>query len=222
MLVTLAQLKSYMGGIELTPDQETHVTTVILPGVQQELEVHCNRPLEPVHMRESLTVDERGYIIFTVTPVWKLNFIMNGSTGVMLTLPTPPTAPNDLPPFVVDVGMRNVDKVGSEPAQIVGLPFEYFVGGGLVTSNYWPLTVPNTYEATWVADYVGGWRGYEEQGLDLAILRVAAREVERQFDDTMSIRGATQDTAMDSDPRMKYWDQDELYEWDRLRRRVVL
>lgn len=222
MLASLAQLKAYMGNINWTPDQANHAETVILPGVQKELEVHCNRPLEVVHIREVRPVDDRGYVVFTVTPVWSINFIKNSITGESLTLPAAPTTP--LPAFdSSDTSMRHIDKVGSGP--VIGIPYEYPVGP-VGASPYWPLLSPYTIgvspEVTYVCDYTGGWKGLEEEGLTLAILRVAAREVERQFDDTMSIKGGSLDAAESSDPRYKYWDQDELYEWDRLRRRIVV
>lgn len=222
-LATAAELTAYMGGLVLTPAQTTHVTNVILPGVQGELEKHCNRPLEVVHMRENRVPNSEGFIVFTVTPVWKVNFIMNAVTGTQVTLPVAPAPPDNLPAFVTDGSMRNFDHSGDGT---IGVPFEYYVGIPL-TIPAWPLNaVPvfgsSGYPDSYVCDYTGGWKGEEEPGLKLDILRVAARETERQFDDTMSIKGGSQEAAEDSDPRYKYWSQDELTEWDRLRRRVVV
>ena len=225
MLVNIDQLTAYMGGVNLTPKQRDITSNVILPGVQQELEEYCNRPLERIHIRENRPVDDRGFIVFTVAPVWKINFIAD-IHGVKLTLPPGPDNSTPLDDFVEVAGMRNVDK---SHALNLGRSYEYFIGTCAgVGGPYWPLTIAGAnaiggtmQEPYWTCDYIGGWDGANEEGLDLAIMRVAAREVERQFDDTQSVKGGNQDVAQDSDTRDKYWTEDELTRWDRCRRRVL-
>jgi hypothetical protein len=57
----------------------------------------------------------------------------------------------------------------------------------------------------------------------LAILRVAAREFQTNHDDTMSLRDTSATTPTDPVPvPRKGWQDDELRQFDRIRRRVVI
>lgn len=219
MLVSVANLVAYMGNMELTPEQEAEAEE-ILSGVQGELERYLNRPVEPVHVRESRPVDERGFIVFTVTPVIRINFIKDPE-GNDITLPTAVS----LPPIAAVPGVdRTWDRVGA--GEVSGAPYEFFVGYGNwfmpPDSLGWVIGDPlSPYGRSFYCDYVGGYNGESDDDMVNAIKRVAARECERQFDDTLTIRGASQDAALQSDSRNKGWTTDELKEFSRVRRRIA-
>lgn len=205
-IVSVEELKQYMGNLTLTPVQETHVTEVILPGIQEDLEDYCNRPLEPVIVREGLRSDDRGFLWFRVTPIHSVTAIVrsDGSTVSPTTVPVAPTLSNP-------DELRVMDEWGVPDL------FGYQLNEFSVGYSGYPL---GTGRAYYIATYVAGYNGFLNKGLKLDMLRVAAREVEMQFDDTMSLRGGQTEAASDSDNRVKGWTLDEKIAWDRLRRRV--
>lgn len=207
-LVEVDELVSYMGGITLTTAQKTHVQEVILPGIQQELENYCNRPLEPVIVREGLRPDDRGFLWFRVTPIHEITSVTrsDGSTVTLNTTPVAPTVsnPDDL---------RVYDEWGTP--ELYGYQLSAFSLGYMG----YPTMVATPY---YLAIYTAGYNGFVNEALRLDIMRVGARECEMQFDDTMSLRGGQTEAASDSDSRVKGWTQDELSKWDRLRRRVAV
>lgn len=210
MLVSVAELTEYMGGFQMLPARQTFVETVILPGIQGELENHCNRPLELVHVREA---DPEGYIVFSVTPV--VSFVgVTRSDGEAVTIPKP--LPDPLPAMTPIPGItRELDIAG---VGVTPYPHKLYVGPILFTG---PTLFLTQAPVSYLAEYVGGINGTKVPGLKTAIMRVAAREVEKQFDETMSLRGGGVEAADDSDDRDKYWTEEELKQWDRYRRRVT-
>ncbi len=72
-----------------------------------------------------------------------------------------------------------------------------------------------------VITYVGGLIGPEEEDVRVAILRAAAREMTPRHDDTLSVRELTTQVPAQSDRRQPGWTDDELKQFDRLRRRTV-
>lgn len=206
-LVTADDLTAYMGGLELTDSQRGIVETVILPGVQQDLENYLNRPVEPIVVRESVKQADNGFLYFRVTPIHSILSIAS-SSGLSITLSS------DVPSTLYNPDqLRELDEWG-EP-DLFGYQLDAFSSGGYV--GYPTIMRPMFYRVA----YVAGYNGYVNEGLKLDILRVAAREAEMQFDDTQSMRGGGQEAAEDSDDRPKGWTEDELKKWDRLRRRVM-
>jgi hypothetical protein len=214
MLVNADDLSAYLGGPIWTPLQRNHIETVVLPGVQQELENWLNRPVEPTQVREARPVDCNGIVWLTVSPVWQVLSIDYG-TG------TTPTTPDQYVPGamgVTAVADRRWDPAG---AGVQGAPWMAAQPGYLTVQP--PLMFPNGYQVipTVVVTYIGGYNGYVDQALKLDIERVAAREVERLYDNSLSLRdGAGQPAGM-SDQRDKGWTDGELAKWTRLRRPVV-
>lgn len=207
MLVTADELTAYMGGVQLTNEERDITESVILPGVQQDLELFLNRPVEPVQVRESLLVDEYGYTVLTVTPVWKIIKVQQSDGAVI-------TGSSYVPPAMVDDPStnRSVDYsgLGEYP-----LPFRYNVGS-------WGISAAWGGPATYViVEYIAGYKGYTDKAIKLAILRVAAREVERQFDNSVTLVGGSVEAVQDSDSRIKGWTQEELNRFRRIRRRVI-
>lgn len=232
-LVNVEDLTGYMGGITLTPLQEARVGNVILPGIQGELERHLNRKLEPVLMRESLLPDDRGYLVFTEAPVWEVMSVTRSSDGAAVPFPPPviaqpvltvPAKYDGIVQTVVDragLGMDAKSYMMPVAANgllgFTGLDYISVMGYGAL-DGFYP-------EISFVCTYVAGYKGVDDPDLMLDILRVAAREVERMFDDTMSLRDATVGQTENSDSSWrgasKGWTVAELDSWNRLRRRVT-
>lgn len=210
-LVDSTALSAYMGGATWTEIQESHITDVVLPGVQQELELYLNRPVEPMHVREARPIDDCGRVFLTVTPVWEVIGIdLNG------TVETPtqyqPAALSDVPAIA-----RKYDPAITKMS---GTPFWAAQPGFITVTAYISSLlagVPNQA----VVEYIGGYLGYTDDALKLAILRVAAREVERLYDTSIGLRDGAGQPAGESDRRGKGWTPQELAMFDRLRRRVV-
>lgn len=207
-LVNSDELKSYMGGLELTTAQTAIVDQVILPGVQQDLENYLGRPVEPVIVREGLRPDDKGFLWFRVTPIHEIVSVVR-SDGSTVTLEQTPVAPSISNPD----DLRVYNEWGTP--ELFGYQLSTFSIGYI---GYPTMVAPPYYLAT----YTAGYNGYVNEALKLDILRVSARECEMQFDDTMSLRGGQTEAASDSDTRMKGWTEDELRKWDRLRRRVAV
>lgn len=205
-LVTGEELKAYLGGLTLTTEQEGICESVILPGVQQELENYLNRPVEPVLVRESVRPDERGFLRFRVTPIHQIVSV-GRSDGVATTLPV-----EWAPALLNPEELRILDEWGDP--ELYGYQLDSMSGGiGYPTFGRRPF---------YRVEYIAGYNGYVNEALKLDILRVTGREAEMQFDDTMSLRGGATEAAQASDTRQKGWTDEELRKWDRLRRRVMV
>jgi hypothetical protein len=221
-LVTADEVANYLGQMELTDQQRGFLETVILPGVQQELEQYCGRPLEPQLVRESLVPDTEGYINFSVAPVWQIISLKHSSTGTAIPFTNyfPSPAPTD-----ADIANRRV----FDPAGLgqTAVPFRMRLGlsgqlgffGQDYNSIMWGACSPESQYV--VVEYIGGYYGTYDQQLKLAMLRVAARETELMFDDSMSLRDGAIQVGERSDQRNKGWQPEELKAFDRLRRRIV-
>lgn len=206
-LVTVKELTDYMGQIQLTTTQEGITESVILPGVQQQLENYLNRAVEPIHVRESVRPNDTGFLWFRHTPIHEILSVVR-SDGATVTVDV------TVPTTIDDADLRILDEWGQP--DLFGYQLETPFAGGYY--GYPGLVQPPYY----TCEYIAGYNGYVNEGLKLDIMRVAAREVEMQFDDTMSVRGGTTEAASDSDTRTKGWTEDELRRWDRLRRRVAV
>lgn len=230
MLVTPEQVSNYMGGIELTDEMTASLNNDILPGIQSDLEDYLHRPVEPVHVRETLDITSRGTIVFSIAPVW--NIIALTRTSDNVAVPFTQFIPPALPVSNSEERIYDPAGLGSDAA-----PFEFYVGayGGaypnvgeaflsLGGSPVYDAYVPSAYfqsrQFQITAEYRGGYYGIADKKIKLAIIRVAAREAERQFADNIAIADGTADNAKTSDSRVKGWTQDELKQFDRLRRRV--
>ena len=209
-IVSVDELKSYMSDITLSESQEAAVEEV-LAGIQQDLEDHINRPLQPVQVREYIQTDSLGYANVRVSPVWKVirRDQMDGMTSFLsydLTTPyVPPVLERD--PLIGEDGTV-IDYWGVESW---GAPIH--VPGGIF------IGVPDTWFAI---EYVGGALGFMNQKVKLAIMRVAAREVTGLHDNTLSLRQGNAEPAADPDPRPKGWTDEELQRFERMRRRVII
>jgi hypothetical protein len=142
--------------------------------------------------------DWSGVVYASVTPIHQVLSIepMHGTQ----TTQDPIITPID----VADAD-RVLDLLSSSPIVYTVVPGGVYVGG----AGSW-----------WVIDYIGGYKGFVDEGLRTDILRVAAREMTDNHDDVLSIK-----TDFAAEPNapviVKGWHDDELKKWDRQRRRVI-
>jgi hypothetical protein len=107
----------------------------------------------------------------------------------------------------------------SAPLELV--PYYNQVGTSYgVFGNMGPLSVFDTGPVT--ITYVGGVSGKDEADIRLAILRAAAREVDARHSDVLDEQDLSQRPAQPSDKRVTGFTDDELRQFDRLRRRTVV
>lgn len=217
MLANGEDLLTYMGGLVVEEETFNFIEGVVLPGVQRSLETYLNRPVEPIQVREPRTPDREGFVTLTVSPVWKvLKVDYMGQSDQVPDVYQPP-------------GLTPLDPVAERIYDVAQYPqsatawmipispvINIFTWSPIYNYGYNPRIPPYV-----VVNYVGGLNGYAIDGLKLAILRVAAREVERNMDDTLNIRAGAAEVASYSDNREKGWTQDELFAWSRFRRPVM-
>lgn len=209
-IITLSDLSTYMGGNTLTPTQQTQVTNTIIPGIQEELERYLNTTVELVQVRESLAPECDGYVYFTYAPVRQIlsaTWSYTGAQPVTITQYVPPTVSVDPSVTRPVIDRTTVAVTDSSYRFNVGFAPAVFLSG------------PQPYM---VFDYIAGYDGKNDKGLKLDLLRVTAREVERQFDTSVGIRSGSLEPAAESDTRQKGWTKEELASLDRLKRRMIL
>lgn len=207
-LVKIEELIAYMGGLKLTDKQYGITESVILPGIQQDLELHLNRPVEPVIVRQSVRPDDNGFLYLDVTPIHEIRSVTySDGTSVQLAVVAKPV--------ITPVEDYRIYDEWGDP-DLFG--YQLSAASGVYPSYSMLLTGVRPF---YRVEYIAGYNGYLNEALKLDIMRVTARECEAQFDDTMSIRGGSTESASDSDERTKGWTEDELTKWDRLRRRTM-
>jgi hypothetical protein len=211
-IINFDELKAYMGGNTLSPNEKELCENIIIPGIQEELEIYLNTKVELVQVRESLQPECDGYVYFTIAPVKEIiSAIWSGTGTVPLTInqyvPDPPVvSPSITRPVINRTGTAGTDYAYRLNTGYMGLPGLY--GGGMTPYM--------------VMDYIAGYDCTNDNSLKMALLRVTSREVERQFDTTAGIRSGTLENVSESDLRPKGWTREELKAFDRLKRRVIM
>ena len=195
-LVTVDELQAYMSDVNLSARQ-WEVAQDVIDGVQEELEIYLNRPLELVQVRERVPADEAGYAILSVTPVRQVLSIESAHSSY-----SEPTVITREPLNDADV-TRLMDKA---PSQNSIVPGGVYVGG----ARQW-----------YIVEYIGGWVGYNDAGLKRKIKEVASRIMTARHDDTMSVKSGVANNP-DSDVTPQGWTEEELRSCGRLKRRVVV
>lgn len=196
-----------MGGMNPLPGA-TETIAMILQGVQEQLELWLNRPVELVQIRENVRSDRQGYLHLSVTPIKKVVSVgvtsaidaVNPNTGIVnpYTLVRDPSLDDDA---------RVIDRAYSYATN-----YQREYGGLRVNSP-----------CTWyVVNYIGGYDGGQDSALKLAILRVAAREYRKNHVDQIGTREGTPDEVEPGDKKDVGWTKDELTQLERIRRRVYL
>lgn len=206
MLVSVPEFRRYMGGYG-PQEGQTEVIAMILQGVQEQLELWLNRPVEIVQIRENVRSDRQGYLHLSVTPVKKV--ISVGVTTAIDTL-TPETEVKNPYTIVRDPALDDDARIIDKAYRSASTMREY--GGLRVNSPCSWFTV----------EYLGGYDGIHDTALKLAIMRVAAREFRKNHIDTIGLREGTPDETDPGDDRNIGWTKDELTQLERIRRRVYL
>lgn len=204
MLVSVGDMRRYMGGLDLS-DAQRETMKMIIAGVQESLEAFLNRPVEPVQVRELCEANYNGEAILSVTPVHNIlsvQHVANGSNLIShVTYPSP--MERDV---TLETDDRTLDKLPGAMTNYQIVP------GGLKIG----------FKRTVIVDYIGGYRGSTENAIKLAIMRVVAREWATNHVNTAGLRqGVTEQTEV-GDSRFLGWATDELNALSRYRRRVVI
>ena len=204
-VVTTEELIAYMSGISLGV-QQTASAQAVINGIQKELELHLNRSLEPVHVRQKVQTNERGEARLKYSPIQQiLSYKTINST---LQIPTA-----IIPDALQTTTLTKSD--GTELDVIDLVPSQYnIVNGGVYLGSIW----------TWyVIEYIGGGLVAEElDAVKTAILRVASRDVMNNHDQAISLKGDTMSEPTETIPQLPLgWQPDELAKLEKLRRRVV-
>ena len=197
-LVTVADLREYMSGISLSAAQ-IRTAQGVLDGVQQTLETYLNRPVQPMHVRERRRSNPSGDLVVTITPVYKVISVQ----AMGQAEPTEYTHEEVSPMAEEDVD-RMWDAMPLDTA---------IVPGGIYVGN------PGVW---YTVEYVGGYNGYIDASLKLAILEVASRIMTANHDDTLSLKEGMVSAPPQGQPQFRGWTIDELVRFDRLRRRTVI
>jgi hypothetical protein len=210
MLVSLDEMMRYMGQTRCT-DSQRQAIIEILAGVQSELEVKLNRPVEVIHVRESLLSDSRGLVSPLAAPVWQVYNV------------TPETLPGLIPWYQYEVTppALTADSVANRPT------LDLLTGGAVNVTFFQNVRQGNQYFAGWPnqwvsMEYIGGYKGYTDEALKMAIKRVAARDIEPILDDNVGRKSTVTETAAASDKRPTGWQPAELANLKRLKRRVAV
>lgn len=195
-LVTVTDLREYMSGISLSANQ-MRTAQAVLDGTQQALEIYLNRPVQPVQVREKRRATDTGFLALSATPVYSVISLRVLGAEESATLPD-----KDVTALSPEEADRVWDAM-SEDNMIAP-------GGIDVGRSGW-----------YVVEYVGGYNGYFDDALKLAILEVASRTMTVEHDDTLTIKADMAREPASSPPIVKGWKAEELQLFDRLRRRTV-
>lgn len=212
-IVSVEELAAYMGGASFVGTSKQYAAAQTLAGVQQELETYLGRPVQKVQIREVLVADTNNYLNPSVTPVQKvlsytpINDFLDG-----FVIPDEPYPTN---PMERDASMPDTGRMEDHAYPVVNAPLTR--ANGIYLGDYQNF-MPGTH---FFVEYIGGYDGYVDNGLKQAILRVAAREMSTNHDQTLNLRDGNPQTANAPDPRPRGWSDEELMKWDRLRRRTV-
>lgn len=195
-IVTVADLRKYMSDISLTANQQSIAQTV-LDGTQQQLELYLGRPIQPVQVREKARSNGSGDLTLSVTPVQKIIDLRVLTTTDSVT-PSVDTTP---------LSEEEVDRVWD--AMSVS---DMIVPGGAYVGRWF----------TWyVVEYIGGYNGFVDDALKLAVLEVASRTMTVNHDDVLSIKDDIAREPANAASIEKGWRDEELRRFDRLRRRIA-
>lgn len=195
-LVTVTDLREYMSNVSLNAAQ-TRTAQVVLDGTQQALELHLNRPVQPVQVREKRRANNSGDLHLSVAPVHTVISLRALGSADEATFTT------DITPLSADEADRVWDAMSVEDA---------IVPGGLSSLS------PGAW---YVVEYVGGYNGWADDALKLAILEVASRTMTVNHDDVLTIKDDMASEPGRTASLVKGWTEDELKRFDRLRRRLV-
>lgn len=210
-LVTVEELSDYMGDPDWGDlDDETNPIVrdvkASIAGLQSQLEMYLNRPVQPVLVRESAMVDNGGVLNLTISPVQRVVSLREIGYGGGLSISMGETVVK-FPLTQVSEEVRTADKWGEINTQAMPVP------GGLLVGNvgFW-----------YVVEYIGGYTGYWDEGIKQGIKQAAARTATHNHDDTINFTDDDAKEAAPRDKRERGWTKAELAGFDRLRRRTIV
>lgn len=184
MLVSISDIKTYMD-ISLTARQED-AATMILAGLQSELEAYLRRPIEVQEFEESHRLDvghtgvPMGSFLTTKDMVWDSSFADANTLDATTWATPPPAIYVKNTPIVSITEVRVLPLLGEERVLIAnqdyvsrsyGIDYYYGYADDLVTI---------TYEAGLDGDAIPVFK--------LMILRAASREMQNMHDDVVGIK----------------------------------
>lgn len=195
-LVTVTDLREYMSGVSLNAAQ-VRTAQVVLDGTQQALELHLNRPVQPVQVRETRRSNGSCDLHLSVTPVHTVISIRVVGQSNLSTYTPDTTA---LSPV-------ELDRIWDAMPEM-----DCIVPGGITVGS------PDTW---YTVEYIGGYNGWVDDALKLAILEVASRTMTYDHDDVLTIKDDMASEPSRTASIVKGWKPEELAMFDRLRRRTV-
>jgi len=196
-LVSVDEVVAYMNDPSFNPGQES-IIEMIINGVQQELEMYLGRPVEPVQMREFITATVNGLGFLSVNPVHQIL-----SIGTYLGSSTQPIE-IARPDMALTTADRTVDKM---PSHTMIIP------GGLAGLR--------PYQS-YAVEYIGGYLGYTNDAMRLAILDVSARSMTVHHDDSIALTDDVPRQPTGRSSLSTRWEPNELEIFHRLKRRVIV
>ena len=203
MLVSVAEFRQKLNGLFLTEGQRKEVE-LKLSGIQQELEIWLNRPVEPVLVSEYVRPNYGGVCRLSVTPVLQVISVSpSAASGIDPSwVPDPFTRPTGY-----DENTRMLQLMGGDPSGYAIVP------GGVSSVGGGPGYIT----------YLGGLPPTHPQigAIKLKILEIAARTSVFEKSDAIGLSDGNPRTA-DEMNQSSGWTADELIIFDRLRRRVAL
>lgn len=208
-LINLQDLLNRMDNPAITDSEESYIETVILPGVQEELESYCGRPLERKQVRERLNPDCEGYVWFSMTPVWQIISVVHAD-GTPASY-APPAVPAYVPS--TDPNIADIDLVGSAWSEFTYKAYIQPLNPYGIYFNAAPF-----YYVT----YIAGLDISNDASAKSEMYEVAKRQVNEMFVKDMGIRHGSVEQANNADTRPPMWTPDELVKFDRYRRRIAV
>ena len=198
MLVSVAELRQKLNGVRFN-DGQVSEATILLSGLQEEIETFLNRPVEPTLVRELASADANGIARLAVTPVISVFEVSRfGTTNNTVTSSWTSIAPKD----------RDGYPEGRKMA---------FMGNGYIVPGGVRVGVPGV---SYFVEYVGGLTGTPVAGIKRAILQIAARTWTAERGDAVALQdGNPSDTDNLVGP--SGWTYEELGRFARYQRRVV-
>lgn len=202
MLVSIPEFRQALNGVNLTEGQ-VRAATDLLSGIQQELELWLNRPVEPVFVKEFATSDGSGFCRLSVSPVHSIYSVSRADSSARPSSSIIKMEPLEKP-LDLDPEIRTQRSMGQ------GTQSFFIVPGGIQTTPGRRLYI----------SYVGGLEHYASASIKKKILQIATRSWVNERHDAIGLRDGTPAQA-DVQTGLVGWTLDELYAFDRYRRRVV-
>lgn len=207
-LVTPDDLKQYMSNLNMSVKQK-NAAALLLEGLQAELEMYINRTIEARFIRETVMTNLVGYAYLSQSPISKVFGVVVLEDGLLPDmLPTTEYLPGTFPDGVEDLPQYDL------------VPADF--GKNLIGPGGLYLGSPSAW---FVIDYQGGGDDFMAPyipAIKNALLRVGSREFQHMHDDSVMLGEQGASPPVDNiPPSGRGWQERELRQFDRIRRRVI-